>query len=274
MPEQKQKQKQNVRQTVNVIVGAAPRRRRNVGALRRKAYQRITMQNLRDQSRREGVAKAVAAVGGIKNLKMPYETLDRAVHREQNTILFSAPEPERVKSAGLPKYAMPEAQPRERRAYLSAGANSPRRQEQRETTQAALAGIRKHRELGEQRLKVIRARVGSRELKALQPAALEAKLSPRARTRAASERLGLLRTPDVSYSSASESDITATPGVPRGIPAQRLQQLQEKIQSIHGESRTERFRHLQHQLNVATQRQPRSLLRQSLDVARANITSQ
>ena len=77
MPEkQKQKQKQSVRQTVNVIVGATPRRRRTVGALRRKAYQRITMQNLRDQSRREGVAKAVAAVGGIKNLKLPYETLD------------------------------------------------------------------------------------------------------------------------------------------------------------------------------------------------------
>ena len=123
MPEkQKQKQKQSVRQTVNVIFGATPRRRRTVGALRRKAYQRITMQNLRDQSRSEGVAKAVAAVGGIKNLKMPYETLDRAVHREQHSILFNAAEPERVKSSGIPKYAKPEEQPRQRRAYLSSGA--------------------------------------------------------------------------------------------------------------------------------------------------------
>ena len=256
-------QKQSQKVVVNI--GHVPRkRRRQTKNLRREAFQRITKQNLVEASRREGVSKALESYGHKLPQHMPYETLDRAMHHTSHSILFDIPE--RQRQSEVKPFTTPEAMKGAVRPYLKSD-NSPRRRQQRETTQAALAGIQ--RELGEQRLKVIRRRVGTRELKALQPATLQAKLSPRARTRGDSERLGLLRTPDKSY---SESDRTATPGVPRGIPAQRLQQIQEKIQSIQGESRTERFRHLQQQLSVATHQEPRSLLRQSLESARAKTS--
>ena len=260
-------QKQSQKVVVNI--GHVPRkRRRQTKNLRREAFQRITKQNLVEASRREGVSKALQSYGHKLPQHMPYETLDRAMHHTSHSIIFDIPE--RQRQSEVKPYTTPEAMKGAVRPYLL-GDNSPRRRQQRETTQAALAGIQRDRELREQRLKVIRRRVGSRELKALQPATLQAKLSPRARTRGESQRLGLLRTP-VSSSSSSESDAPpATPGVPRGIPAQRLQQLQEKIQSIHGESRTERFRALQQRLDVATHQQPRSALRQSLETARTQL---
>ena len=260
-------QKQSQKVVVNI--GHVPRkRRRQTKNLRREAFQRITKQNLVEASRREGVSKALQSYGHKLPQHMPYETLDRAMHHTSHSILFDIPE--RQRQSEVKPFTTPEAMKGAVRPYLKSD-NSPRRRQQRETTQAALAGIQ--RELGEQRLKVIRRRVGTRETQALQPATLQAKLSPRGRTRGESERLGLLRSPLKSYSSSSESDRPpASPGMPRGIPAQRLQQLQEKIQSIQGESRTERFRNLQQQLSVATQQRPRSSLRQSLESARANTS--
>ena len=126
---QKQKQKQSVRQSVQVIVGSVPRRRRRQPAngssiLRRNKYQRITQQNLREAYRRDGVATAMDKIGGYDKLidmKMPYETLEASVMRPRHTISFAVPEPERVRAAGAPTTATASRTAHHTRPYLELG---------------------------------------------------------------------------------------------------------------------------------------------------------
>ena len=127
---QKQKQKQTVRQTVNVNIGTVPKRRKPVRVMRRNLYQRITQQNLRESSRRDGVAYAMSRIGGydkLRNMKLPYETLEASVMRPRNTIEFSDPEPQRVNALGKLSNTKPNDVPRTRRAYLKDDFKTPAR---------------------------------------------------------------------------------------------------------------------------------------------------
>ena len=125
---QKQKQKQTVKQTVNVNIGTVPKRRKRQvsGGMRRNLYQRITQQNLRESARRDGVGKAMSKIGGyekLRDLKLPYETLEASVQRAHNTITFAAPEPQRVSSLGRTSNTKPIDVPRIIKAFLAVQEN-------------------------------------------------------------------------------------------------------------------------------------------------------
>ena len=107
-----QTQKQTVKQSVQVIVGSMPHRKRrtNLPVMRQNMYQRLTQQNLRESYRRDNVGAAMSKIGGyekLRDMKLPYETLEASVSRPRHTISFNTPEPERVAAKGPPQTAMP-----------------------------------------------------------------------------------------------------------------------------------------------------------------------
>ena len=112
------RQTQSVRQNVNVIVQTAPpkrRKRRSYRVATRDIFDRITSQNLRDATRREGVSKAVARHGSNIHNIMPYEKLERIAGGASH-IVWNRNEPEQV----LPrlKSERPADIPHETRMYL------------------------------------------------------------------------------------------------------------------------------------------------------------
>ena len=88
----------HVRQNVKVIIQAVPlkqRKKRSFGVATRDIFDRITSQNLRDSSRREGIARAIARHGsGIHNV-MPFEQLERIAGGTSH-IVWNRNEPEQV----------------------------------------------------------------------------------------------------------------------------------------------------------------------------------
>ena len=109
----------HVRQNVKVIVQAVPlkqRKKRSFGVATRDIFDRITSQNLRDSSRREGVSRAIARHGsGIHNI-MPFEQLER-ISGGTSHIVWNRNEPEQVNVPRM-RYVKPDDVGHIERPYL------------------------------------------------------------------------------------------------------------------------------------------------------------